>query len=70
MNELIGQEDAQLHSDQDIERAAQYGSRSLTARVNIAAEAPAPAPAAPTAAPRRAAPRRRPNGSRRVQVNP
>lgn len=69
LNELIGQEDAKLHSDQDIERAAQYGSRVLTARVNAAAEAPAPAPV-PTAAPRRAAPRRRPNAARRAQVNP
>lgn len=69
LNELIGQEDAKLHSEQDIERASQYGSRILTARVNLANDSPVTErPATATAAP--AAPRRRPSGSRRVQPNP
>ena len=66
LNDLIGQEDAKLHSEQDIERAAQYGSRILTARVNAAADAPVTETPTSTSAP----PRRRPSGSRRVQSNP
>lgn len=38
LNDLLGQEPSvPLHSDQDIERAAQYGSRTLTARAQVAA---------------------------------
>lgn len=38
LNDLIGQGPTiPLHQDQDIERAAQYGSRTLTARANLAA---------------------------------
>lgn len=36
LNELIGQgPNVPLHQEQDIERAAQYGSRTLSARVNL-----------------------------------